>query len=226
MRKEIALIGYICMSAFLLADIESIVDESSLLKDRRIEIREYNTEKLRQALDDKGFITSVPVVKGNKIHIVSGTIEKIELEDESTNNPKLKSLLLGLNRLKGKVLNIRDIDRIIAAYNSLESNQVKVQIAPGTKPATSIIRIINKYTPKVSFWGLYDHDYKKEHNVTGVLSKEQIFGLNDKLSLYTILAKKDYYVATSYKIPFIFTDLTTSASYNYTKIGYIKSPKY
>ncbi|MDH2999956.1 hypothetical protein A1D23_00035 [Chelonobacter oris] len=100
--------------------------------------------ELTQRYLDKGYITTrvvfAPLDENNtlRLHVVEGVLEAIESDDDRFSVGNV------FPNMQGNALNIRDLDQGLDQLNRLQSNQVTLDIVPGTKFGSSILRLKNQ----------------------------------------------------------------------------------
>ncbi|MDA5489602.1 ShlB/FhaC/HecB family hemolysin secretion/activation protein [Yersinia kristensenii] len=161
------------------------------------------------------------------VNITEGIVEKIEGGDRKTNPYFLFPNMLN------KPLNISELDQGIDQANRLRSNEVKVDILPGTQVGMSTIRINNNNTKSWSLWTSIDnYGYKNsdEWQAKTALTLDSPLGISDMLNVNfnkTLEnAKKRYKhsVGISYSVPY--GALTLSAFAHHTEYRRYDKLKY
>ncbi len=188
----------------------SINDQHHILNQKHIIFNskeELNQElsKLLKIMLAKGYATSSITFHEGEIKVIPGRINKVELEDNSTLLPGLKKYLFDMN-LENKILNIKDINKILAKYNSLSSNKAKVSIEDSKKKHYSNVLITNDYQfklhPQFELEFSKDLNSKNEyHTVDLGLEFEQILGFNDSFRINVSPQTKSKYYKLNYTLP-------------------------
>jgi len=124
--------------------------------------------------------------------------------------------------LKNKPLNIADIDQGIEQMNRLQSNNITMEVLPGTKDGYSKILLTNKKTKTISGGLKYDNLGSHStgiHQTTVNISQDDILGMSDNIYISktsdnenhgNYVSSKSYY--TKYSIPFGYWDFSASIS--------------
>ena len=118
-----------------------------------------------------------------KLQVEEGVISDLKLSDRTKNTISLKT---ALEDVKGKPLNLRDLEQAIDQINRLQSNNVKMDILPGVNAGESIVVFDNESSKRVNGYFSYDN---KGQDTTGKkqaalgISLDNPFGLNDLISL-------------------------------------------
>ncbi len=117
------------------------------------------------------------------IEIMEGEIEDIELDGKSVyDDPKIR---MSFGKLKGKILNIRDLEQAVDQINRLESEEIKLDLLPGHKPGGTIVKLTriskskNKATLGVNNYGL---------SSTGIWQSNLDFKHDNLFNIYDILS--------------------------------------
>ncbi len=132
-----------------------------------------------------GYITSRAYLNPNAlregtldIHIVEGKIEDI-----TGNAEGIKTAFFGL---KGKVLNIRDIEIGVERLNRLYSNNVSVNLEPGTSHGYTKVVVLNKpRRPYMFNISLNNFGYKEtgQYRISSTIRLENLLRISDIFSL-------------------------------------------
>lgn len=155
-----------------------------------------------------GYVNSKIINEGNKLKVVAGRINKVNLKDEATKNLEFKKKFLGLHKLEGKILQLDDVEKIVASYKKINDNNIKISIDKASDDFNSDINITNIFKPN------YDGDITLKifkiftYNIG--LKYDQLLGLNDSFKLNTMILPKDMYLDLKHKINFVDYDLTSS----------------
>lgn len=141
-----------------LSDKENLLtqnEEYELLRDytykeiSSMKITELLT-KITNKLILKGYATSIVTINENsklekgtlELEIISGKIEKVEINSGNILD-KYKEFFM-FKRNEGDILNIRDLDQVTDNFNSLNSNNMIMEIIPGEEKNKSIIKVSNE----------------------------------------------------------------------------------
>lgn len=166
---------------------------------------------------EKGYITSraflrqqdaQSIFKGNLIiTVIEGKIDNLNIDGGD-----LLALKMIFPNMKGKILNLRDIEQGLEQLNRLHSNQVKIDIQPSAKVGYSdVILKINPFKLPLSINLIYDNNGQKskgENQVNTFLQLDNVFRLADS---WTIFASKDtdfknshrnWYINSGVSIPY------------------------
>lgn len=132
---------------------------------------------------DKGYVTTRAYIPQQdmssgtlKILIIEGITGEIELDkkDERTN------LATAFPGLKGKVLNIRDIEQGLDQINRLQSNNATMELLPGKEPGKTNILVKNQPAPPGSGSFTLDNYGSKS---TGDTRATVTYGVDNPLGL-------------------------------------------
>ncbi|PHM39920.1 HecB [Xenorhabdus mauleonii] len=166
---------------------------------------------------EKGYITSAAflkqqnlakIAKGNLIiSVIEGKIDNINVDGE---NPVMLDMVFP--NMKGKILNLRDIEQGLDQLNRLPSYQVKIDIQPSDKPGYSDI-ILKKGSSKIpaSVDLSLDNSGQKrtgETQASVFLRLDNTLQLADSLTFYlnkdTDFSNryKSWYIASGLSIPY------------------------
>lgn len=123
-----------------------------------------------------------------------------------------------------KPLNLRDLEQALDQFNRLQSNNVTMQIQPGSGVGESVVVFDNEPTKRFSGYFSYDN---KGQDITGRkqasvgVSIDNIFGLNDLLSLsynrslpFEKEKKDSEALSAFYVVPFGYHTASLSASHS------------
>ncbi|MBD2794347.1 ShlB/FhaC/HecB family hemolysin secretion/activation protein [Xenorhabdus szentirmaii] len=195
-----------CMTA---TDIDSLINDISV----------YYMEK--------GYITSraflrqqdiLNISKGNLvITVIEGKIDNLTIDGEN-----LLALKIVFPNMKGKILNLRDIEQGLEQLNRLPSYQVKIDIQPSNKVGYSDI-ILKKDSSKLPISVNLSLDNNGQKNtgrnqVNTFLQIDNIFNLADSL---TFSASKDSDFRNSYKNWYFSSGISIPYGYWLLVIGYL-----
>lgn len=181
--------------------------------------------KITNIYIEHGYVTSRVLVPEQdlstgklKLDIIEGRIEEVNVEGEDKRIPPFIPLS------KGKLLSLRDVEQTYDHYSRVSSNNVTIQIKPGSEKGASRINIRNEQKKRWKVNAGIDNSgskHKGENIAFSNLTIGNLFGLNesflvgDRRSIadhdekYAI--SKNFYVS----VPFGYTDL--SYSYNFTR---------
>ncbi|WP_409308837.1 ShlB/FhaC/HecB family hemolysin secretion/activation protein [Pectobacterium sp. B1J-3] len=134
---------------------------------------------------DRGYITSRAFIGEQdlsdgllQIDILEGRLEAIQLNNQST-----LALKQVFPRLEGEILNLRDIEQGMEQLNRMPTQQVSIEIHPGSHPGYSIVNLTSKkqipLTANISF----DNSGQKstgEQQLSGGLWADNVLGLADQ----------------------------------------------
>lgn len=182
---------------------------------------------------EKGYITSrvyVPEqnISGTKVlRLVAaeGALSDVYLNGKPTDYPGL--LGSAFPGLKGKPVNIRDVEQGLDQINRLSSNNAKTTMLPGKEPGTSILNVENKPDKPWSFsltnnnLGQKSTGYSKS---AMALRLDNLFKLNDLIALTYERSGPDFpwphdgigysnSISGSFSVPYGYWTLTTNGSY-------------
>ena len=104
-------------------------------------------DKITKYYINKGYMSSRAVIDKNSlrnlsqtqiitIKIIEGKIEEIVFDEESKNNINFfnqTEILTAFGHLKGKILNIRDIEQGIEQFDAIKGSKTTMQIKPSSK---------------------------------------------------------------------------------------------
>ncbi|MFE8149891.1 ShlB/FhaC/HecB family hemolysin secretion/activation protein [Brenneria goodwinii] len=151
-----------------------------------------NVNKINQLIHDvsnwyieRGYITSRAFIAEQDlsdgiltIDILEGRLEYIKINNESTR--VLKQVFPGL---EGEILNLRDIEQGMEQLNRMPTQQVSIEILPGSRPGYSIVNLTRKkqlpLTGNISF----DNSGQKstgQQQLNGALWADDILGIADQ----------------------------------------------
>lgn len=229
MKKYIIILSlFIYLFAF--SNVIKVVDEDKLLNIKFIEYLDENDLenkilKLNEIILEKGYITSRIVKVEDKVHVLTGKIDKVVLNDESTLFPEFKKNLFGLN-LENKVFNIKDIDMIVSRYNMKESNKLTVNVEPSEKILKSDLYFNNEYKTKNRVNIKHSINLTDENlslingsDLTVGVYFDQLFGLNDDFSTYLKVQRTKKTLNFNYSLPIHENILNLSYTMNENKFN-------
>ena len=186
------------------------------------------TRKITNFYIDRGYVTTRAFVNPQNIKtgmleilIMEGKLESIEFDSGIKNFFTLSQITHAFGRIKGKILNIRDIEQGLDQLNRLSSNNATMKIVPSQKQGYSKI-IISKNkqsrTTRVRL-GANNSGQKQTGLYNGkiILEQDNFFKLSD--SIYAVYThdladrsedrnSKNLY--TSINIPFGYWNFSTS----------------
>ncbi|MCE3232748.1 MAG: Polypeptide-transport-associated domain protein ShlB-type [Rickettsiaceae bacterium] len=139
---------------------------------------------------DKGYVTTRVALpqqdlKSGKLQImvVEGTVEDIILNENTWRDRA--QVTMALPFIKGKLLNLRDIEQGLDQLNRLSSSNATMQLVPGDKAGGTKVVITNKVSkPNRASLG-YDNSGQKATGVNKVLAsleRDNLFGIGEALS--------------------------------------------
>lgn len=143
------------------------------------------TERVSDCYISRGYITSRAFLteqdlSGGELHlaVLEGKLRDIRLEGES---PRL--LNMAFPGLKGKVLNLRDIEQGMEQINRVRTEPVQIEILPDEQPGYSVVNLTA--TPEFPLRATItlDNSGQKstgETQLSGVLSGNNLLGIADK----------------------------------------------
>lgn len=134
---------------------------------------------------DRVFLPPQNIKTGNlSFEILEGKIEKFTINGGKLTSKMQEITAFGF--IKGKRLNIKDIDQGIYQINRLSSNNAKMKISPGSKEGLANVIISNKQKFPAHLKATYDN---LGNNFSGVrrynlsAQSDNILSLNDELNL-------------------------------------------
>ncbi|PWC22437.1 hemolysin activator protein [Brenneria roseae subsp. roseae] len=151
-----------------------------------------NVNKINQLIHDvsnwyieRGYITSRAFIAGQDlsggiltIDILEGRLEYIKINNESKRI--LKQVFPGL---EGEILNLRDIEQGMEQLNRMPTQQVSIEILPGSQPGYSIVNLTSQkqlpLTANISF----DNSGQKstgQQQLNGALWADNMLGIADQ----------------------------------------------
>ncbi|WP_419786339.1 ShlB/FhaC/HecB family hemolysin secretion/activation protein [Pseudodesulfovibrio sp.] len=117
--------------------------------------------EILKAYIDRGYIAVRPYVQAQDLNsgrleilIVEGKVERLILKD---GNKHSVNLATAFPFVKGKTLNLRDIEQGLDQVNRLQSNHATMEVSPGDEAGASIVTISNKPTIPLSVSGTFDN---------------------------------------------------------------------
>lgn len=124
------------------------------------DIEKLLSEILKEYMD-RGYISVRPYIQAQdlskgklEILIVEGKVESLILDDGDKGSVNLTT---AFPFVKGKPLNLRDIEQGLDQINRLASNDAKMEVSPGKEAGSSIVTIVNKPSFPLSISGSMDN---------------------------------------------------------------------
>lgn len=157
-----------------------------------------------------------------EITVVEGAIEGIRL-NEDTAADRLR-VAMAFPGLVGKPLNLRDIEQGVDQMNRLSSSSAQIRIEPGGTPGSSIVVVTDKPTKTWRLRPGLDNSGQASsgtHQYSVALDKDNLFGLNDLLTLNrggdakpltTSGRPRSENFSAYYSVPYGYWTMTASAS--------------
>ena len=136
-------------------DKSRIIDKYKDLELSSADITNLLTE-FTNKLIVKGYTTSTVTVMSNNdlttgklnLAVIPGKIEEIKINSENGLD-KLKEFFM-FKKNKGEIFNIRDLDTATENFNSIQANNMTMEVLPGKKENTSKIQVKNTLKNKYS----------------------------------------------------------------------------
>ena len=136
-------------------DKSRIIDKYKDLELSSADITNLLTE-FTNKLIVKGYTTSTVTVMSNNdlttgklnLAVIPGKIEEIKINSENGLD-KLKEFFM-FKKNKGEIFNIRDLDTATENFNSIQANNMTMEVLPGKKENTSKIQVKNILKNKYS----------------------------------------------------------------------------
>ena len=133
----------------------------------------------RGYITSRAFLTEQDLSRGElRLAVLEGKLRDIRLEGES---PRL--LNMTFPGLKGKVLNLRDIEQGMEQINRVRTQPVQIEILPDEQPGYSVVNLTATPEFPLSASLTLDNSGQKstgEKQLSGVLSGNNLLGLADK----------------------------------------------
>lgn len=139
-----------------------------------------------KAYIDRGFIAVRPYIQAQdlgtgrlEILILEGQVEGLRLNDGDKHSVNLTT---AFPFVKGKPLNLRDIEQGLDQINRLASNNASMEVSPGAKPGASIVNINNAPAFPVSAYATINNlgsESTGKNQGSFTLSMDNPLGLND-----------------------------------------------
>ena len=174
---------------------------------------------------DRGYVTTRAYLPPQdlttgtlQIVVVEGRAEDIRFSAEQEERNRLNAAFPGV---KGKVLNIRDLEQGLDQLNRLPSNNAKLKLEPGSKTGDTLVLIENQQSKRLRFSLTEDNSGSQATGVrqrTVSVEADDLFGFNDmwtlshKPSLSNIEEHGSKMISGSVSVP-----------YGYWTIGYSQS---
>lgn len=178
-------INILNMTIFNEDDFEDLV-EPYLNKCNGLKNLSNLKDKISNRYIDKGYVTSRAFFKLQDlrdgivdIDVIEGKIEKIINENINISNL--------FTSYEDKILNLRDLEVVIQQAERLRSQNLDLQLIPGTKVGYTIVKIVNSGNLKSYSGNLGINNYgtKKtgKYQIYNSFNYENLFGINDILDL-------------------------------------------
>jgi len=191
-------------------------------------------DKISNKYIDKGYVTSRAFFKLQDlsdgiidIEVIEGKIEKIINENVNTSNLYIS--------YDGKILNLRDLEVVVQQAERLHSQNLDLQLIPGTKVGYTIVKIVNNSNLKPYFGniGINNYGTKKtgQYQIYNNFNYENLFGINDILELNinstnNILKNNDNTLGSSLNYSFPYERFLFNIFYNYSNYKQINSDEF
>ncbi|WP_039057614.1 ShlB/FhaC/HecB family hemolysin secretion/activation protein [Enterobacter sp. Bisph1] len=170
----------------------------------------------RGYITSRAFLTEQDLSQGElRIVVMEGKLRDIRLNGESPN-----MLNMVFPRLKGKVLNLRDIEQGMEQINRLRNNPVQIEIVPDTEPGYSIVNLTATPEFPLSASVSLDNSGQKstgEDQLNGSLSGNNLLGLADK---WFVSGGRSSDFATGYDAQTFQTGVSLPLGYNLLDYSY------
>lgn len=133
----------------------------------------------RGYITSRAFLTEQDLSLGRlQLQVLEGKLEDIELDKHNA-----RILLTTFPNLKGKILNLRDIEQGMENINRLRKVPVQIEILPGTQPGYSVVNLTaTPEFPLTTSLG-FDNSGQKSTGtgqVSGTLTANNVLGLADQ----------------------------------------------
>ncbi|MDR1835730.1 MAG: outer membrane beta-barrel protein [Fusobacteriaceae bacterium] len=152
------------------------------------DIRDLGGE-LNEAFAKKGYVTTKVMLPGQditsgqlKLAVIYGKIEEILLDADSARDRRKIRAAFPLSA--GDVLDIAALDQGVDNLNRLESNNAKMDVAPGDLFAYSDILVKSDKTKKWRIKLAYDDLGEEKRRMRATLELDDLAGINDSFSVY------------------------------------------
>ncbi|MCI4237795.1 ShlB/FhaC/HecB family hemolysin secretion/activation protein [Dickeya dianthicola] len=186
-----------------------------------------NLEQINQLVHDvsnwyiqRGYITSRAFLSEQdlsggvlQLEILEGRLEKITI-----NNQTERMTRTAFPAREGEILNLRDIEQGMEQMNRMPSQQVTIEIQPGSQPGYSVVNLTRE--ARLPFTGgvTFDNSGQKstgEQQLNGSLALDNLFGVADQ---WFISAGHSSRFATSHDAESL--QAGVSMPYGYWSLGY------
>ncbi len=133
----------------------------------------------RGYITSRAFLIEQDLADGKlNIRILEGKLEDIQLDHQGAS-----MLAMAFPHLKGKVLNLRDIEQGMEQINRLRTRQVQIEILPGSKPGYSIVNLTSQPAFPLTFSVGSDNSGQKSTGIsqlTASINADNPLGLADQ----------------------------------------------
>ena len=133
----------------------------------------------RGYVTSRAFLTEQNLTSGTlNLKVVEGRLEDIKLE-----NAPDRTLAMAFPGLKGKVLNLRDIEQGMEQINRVRNEPVQIEIQPGSQPGYSVVNLTASPEFPLQFGAGFDNSGQKSTGVGQInasLSANNVLGIADK----------------------------------------------
>lgn len=179
---------------------------------------------------ERGYVTTRAIVpvqdlgsRQLEIRIIEGEVESIRLNEDSPQDRRRVAVAFP-GGLRGKPLNLRDIEQGMDQLNRLPSSNAQFRIEPGEKPGASRIVVVDQPGKTWRFRMGLDNSGQKstgETKYTVSADKDNLLGLNDMITLnlnadaktLKNMSRPDTQSYSGYyTLPFGYWSMTASAS--------------
>jgi len=179
---------------------------------------------------ERGYVTTRAIVpvqdlgsRQLEIRVIEGEVESIRLNEDSPQDRRRVAVAFP-GGLRGKPLNLRDIEQGMDQLNRLPSSNAQLRIEPGEKPGASRIVVVDQPGKTWRFRAGLDNSGQKstgETKYTVSLDKDNLLGLNDMITLNLSadartlenMSRPDSQSYSGYyTLPFGYWSMTASAS--------------
>lgn len=183
--------------------------------------------QLTQLYFQKGYVTArvyLPAqdIKNSKTLILNVDEGKVSQLTTTVKSKKSISIKTAAPFVKGKPLNLKDLEQALDQFNRVQSNHVTMQIQPGEHTGESMVIFDNEPSRRVHGYFSFDNkgqDSTGREQASLGLSVDNILGLNDVLSLsysrslpFETNRKDSEAYSAFYVVPFGYHTLSLSAS--------------
>lgn len=183
---------------------------------------------------EKGYITSRVFVPAQdltsgelKLKVVEGTVEDFKLNDNSLRDRM--QIGAAFPGLKGKNLNLRDLEQGIDQLNRLPSNNATMTLTPGIQTGASVINVVNEAKSRFGLSLGVDNSGQEstgERKFNTRLTADNVIGIGDSWNLSlnedTERSRRNFFskaVSGGVSIPYGYWTL----SYNKSKSSYLNT---